>query len=69
MILRAAFRWTESNLLHWLLLLGADRINTLEGVFEDLARARMPNWRFLLKLALVLGVVAGIVALLSRGAD
>jgi hypothetical protein len=40
---RAAFRWSESNWLHWLLLLGADRVNVVEGVVEDLAQARVPN--------------------------
>jgi hypothetical protein len=40
---RAAFRWSESNWLHWLLLLGADRINVVEGVVGDLAHARVPN--------------------------
>jgi hypothetical protein len=40
---RAAFRWSESNWLHWLMLMGADRINVVEGVIDDLARARVPN--------------------------
>lgn len=40
---RTAFRWSESNWLHWLLLMGADRINVVEGVVEDLAQARLPN--------------------------
>jgi hypothetical protein len=40
---RAAFRWSESNWLHWLMLMGADRINVVEGVVEDLAHARLPN--------------------------
>jgi hypothetical protein len=40
---RLAFRKSESNLLHWMLLLGADRINVVEGVVQDLGRARVPN--------------------------
>jgi hypothetical protein len=40
---RAAFRWSESNLLHWMLLLGADRVNVIEGVLEDFARGKVPN--------------------------
>ena len=40
---RLAFRWSESNWLHWLLLMGADRVNVVEGVVEDLARAKIPN--------------------------
>lgn len=43
MIRRAAFRWSESNWLHWLLLMGADRINVVEGLLDDLAHARIPN--------------------------
>jgi hypothetical protein len=43
MMRRLAFRWSESNWLHWLLLLGADRVNVVEGVVEDLAQARVPN--------------------------
>ena len=43
LIRRAAFRWSESNWLHWLMLMGADRINVVEGLVEDLARARIPN--------------------------
>ncbi|HWH17705.1 MAG TPA: hypothetical protein VNT77_05125 [Allosphingosinicella sp.] len=43
MIRRAAFRWSESNWLHWLLLMGADRVNVVEGVVQDLGRARIPN--------------------------
>jgi hypothetical protein len=43
MLRRSAFRWSESNWLHWLLLLGADRINVIEGVADDLAHARLPN--------------------------
>ncbi|PCD01804.1 hypothetical protein COC42_17040 [Sphingomonas spermidinifaciens] len=40
---RAAFRWSESSWLHWLLLMGADRVNVIEGVADDLAKARIPN--------------------------
>jgi hypothetical protein len=40
---RLAFRWSESNWLHWLLLMGADRINMVEGVVDDIAHARLPN--------------------------
>lgn len=82
MIRRLAFRWSESNWLHWLMLMGADRINVVEGVVEDLARAKVPNipaemgakaeWQhnrkgFVIKTAVTLAVAGGIVALLSRG--
>jgi hypothetical protein len=43
MIRRWAFRWTESNWLHWLLLMGADRLQVAEGVVSDLARGKVPN--------------------------
>lgn len=42
-IRRAAFRRSESNWLHWLMLMGADRINVVEGVIDDFAHARIPN--------------------------
>ena len=43
MMRRAAFRWSESHWAHWLLLMGADRVNMVEGLVEDLAHARIPN--------------------------
>jgi len=43
MIRRGAFRWSESHWLHWLLLMGADRVNVVEGLVEDLARGKVPN--------------------------
>lgn len=43
MIRRAAYKMTESDLRHWLLLLLADRINVVEGIGEDLARGHVPN--------------------------
>lgn len=43
MLRRSAFRWSESNWLHWLILMGADRINVVEGVVADLAHGRVPN--------------------------
>lgn len=38
-----AFRYSENDLRHWLLLLLADRINVGEGVVADLARGHVPN--------------------------
>jgi hypothetical protein len=43
MMRRAAFRWSESNWIHWLMLMGADRVDVVEGVIGDLAHARIPN--------------------------
>ena len=42
-IRRAAFTYSESHWFHWLMLMGADRINVVEGVVEDLARLKIPN--------------------------
>jgi len=43
MIRRGAFRYSESHWLHWLMLMGADRINVIEGIVQDLGRAKVPN--------------------------
>ncbi len=79
MMRRAAFRWSESNWIHWLMLMGADRVNVVEGVVEDLGRGKIPNipaemgaraeWKhnkrgFFIKSAVLLGVSAGAVMLL-----
>ena len=85
MLRRLAFRWSESNWLHWLMLMGADRINVVEGVVEDLGRGKMPNipaemgarseWQhnkkgFMIKTAVVLAITGGVVALVrSRRAN
>lgn len=42
-IRRIAFRRSESDWWHWLMLMGADRINVVEGVVADLAHGRIPN--------------------------
>lgn len=42
-IRRIAFRRSESDWWHWLMLMGADRINMVEGIVADLAQGRMPN--------------------------
>lgn len=38
-----AFRFSENDLRHWLLLLVADRIDVGEGLLRDLASGRVPN--------------------------
>jgi hypothetical protein len=43
MMRRAAFTYSESHWLHWLMLMGADRINVVEGLVQDLSRAKIPN--------------------------
>jgi hypothetical protein len=42
-IRRGAFTYSESHWLHWLMLMGADRVNVVEGVVQDLARLKVPN--------------------------
>lgn len=42
-IRRYAFRRSESDWWHWLLLMGADRINVVEGLVSDLSRGKLPN--------------------------
>lgn len=39
----AAFRYSENDLRHWLLLLAADRVNVGEGLLGDLLAGRVPN--------------------------
>ena len=78
---RRAFRKSESNLLHWMLLLGADRLNVVEGVVKDLGQARVPNipremgmraaWRHnkhgvVLKTVVTIGLMAIAGAALAR---
>ncbi len=43
MLRRAAFKASENDLRHWLLLLLADRVNVVEGIGQDLARGHIPN--------------------------
>ena len=40
---RFAFRYSENDLRHWLLLLAADRVNMVEGLIADVAKGRVPN--------------------------
>ena len=42
-IRRLAFKSTENDLRHWLLLLLADRVNVVEGIGDDLAKGKVPN--------------------------
>ena len=72
---RQAFRWSESNWVHWLMLLGADRINMVEGLVQDLGRGKIPNipkemglpaaWKHNRKGVITTGLVtAGVIAAL-----
>jgi hypothetical protein len=80
MIRRAAYRWSENDLRHWLLLLAADRVNVVEGIGEDLAKGKVPNvlaemgikaeWEHnragLVKKAAIAGAVVGTAVYLMR---
>jgi hypothetical protein len=38
-----AYTYSEGALTHWLTLMLADRVDVLEGTFEDLAHGHLPN--------------------------
>ena len=40
---RFAFRYSENDLRHWMLLLLADRVQVGEGLVQDLGRGHVPN--------------------------
>jgi len=40
---REAYKFSESQWGHWLLLMLADRVDTIEGLVNDLRRGRLPN--------------------------
>jgi len=76
-----AFRYSENDLRHWLILLGADRVNMVEGLLDDLAHGHVPNlwkemglaseWKynragFIRKMAVIGGVTALAVYAMRR---
>ena len=76
-----AFKYSENDIRHWLILLGADRINMVEGLVHDLAHGHVPNvwkemglaseWRynrkaFVTKLAAIGGAAALAYLVLKR---
>lgn len=83
MLRRAAFKFSENDIRHWLILLGADRINVVEGVVEDLAQGHVPNilgemgikseWQHnkagLAKKLAIAGVLAGAAYYLMKRGD
>jgi hypothetical protein len=38
-----AYKMTENDIRHWLLLLVADRVDVIEGLGDDLRQGKMPN--------------------------
>ena len=77
---RAAFKYSENDIRHWLMLLFADRVNVVEGVVDDLAHGHVPNvfaemgWRAewkhnrqgFIRKAVVTGAVAATALYLLR---
>lgn len=77
---RAAYRFSENDLRHWMILLVADRVNVGEGLLQDLAHGRVPNvlaemgaaseWRYnragFMRKALAVSALVGIAAYLAR---
>ena len=76
-----AFRFSENDIRHWLILLMADRVNVGEGLLSDLAHGHIPNifaemggraeWRynragFVKKAAVAAALVATAVYLVRR---
>jgi len=83
MMRRLAYRWSENDLRHWLILLAADRVNVVEGIGEDLAKGKVPNvlaemgikseWQHnkagLVKKAAIATAVVGTAVYLMRRRD
>ena len=76
-----AYKLSENDIRHWLILLFADRINVVEGVIEDLRKGKIPNvfaemgWGaelkhnragFIKKTAVTVGLLGLGVVLLQR---
>ena len=38
-----AYKLSENDIRHWLLLLFADRVNVVEGIFQDFSKGYIPN--------------------------
>lgn len=38
-----AFKYSENDIRHWLVLMLADRVNMIEGLGEDLSKGHVPN--------------------------
>jgi hypothetical protein len=73
---RKAFRFSEGQYMHWMLLVLADRINVIEGLLTDISKGVLPNipkekgWKsewqhnrteFTTKLITTTAVICGVV--------
>jgi len=77
---RLAFRYSENDVRHWLILLAADRVNVGEGLLSDLAHGHVPNifremggaaqWRYnragFVRKALVATALVGSAVVIAR---
>lgn len=54
-IRRRAFRHSENNLRHWMMLLMADRVNVVEGLLQDARRSRRVQAVAVVGAGMVLG--------------
>jgi len=76
-----AYKYSESHPAHWMTLILADRVNAVEGIFDDLKQGHIPNifaergwraeWKYnpgrmVRKIATTVVVTSVIVALLTR---
>ena len=75
LIRAGAFRFSENDMRHWLMLLFADRVNVVEGIIDDLARGHVPNlftemggpaeWRYnrpgFVRKAFIAGAIVGVL--------
>ena len=75
LIRKGAFRYSENDLRHWLMLLFADRVNVVEGIIDDLAHGHVPNlftemggpaeWKYnrqgFIRKAVIAGGVVGLL--------
>jgi hypothetical protein len=83
-IRRYAFKYSESHYGHWLPLLLADRVNSVEGIIDDIAHGKVPNifaesgwaaqWKYnkpalIRKVAIMSIATVGILAYLNRGKE
>jgi len=80
-IRRLAFKQSESSMGHWLPLLIADRINVVEGFFDDFRRGYIPNifkekgwgaeWKYnpsrIVKRLFVAGLIATVLISVGKG--
>ncbi|GAB2512381.1 hypothetical protein [Lysobacter humi (ex Lee et al. 2017)] len=57
---RIAFRRSENDIRHWMMLLMADRVNVIEGLFDDARKSKKVH-----TLAVV-GLVGFVAAMLLR---